>query len=73
MRKDGTLGVQAAYARARIAALVVDACPIAGALIVGHAFGSAAAVRIAEIIGDARARAGAVLLFADGVGSARRR
>lgn len=73
MRKDAALGVQTAHARTRIAAFVVDARPIAGALVVSDALRPAAAVRIAKVVGDAGARAGTVLLLADGVRTARRR
>lgn len=73
VRKDAALGVQAADTRTRIAALVVDARPIARALVVADALGPAAAVRIAKVVGDAGARAGTVLLLADGVRAAWRR
>lgn len=73
MCENGTLGVQTADTRTWVSALVVDARPISGALVVGYTFGSAAAVRVAEIVGDTRARSGAILFLADGISSAWRR
>lgn len=53
MRENAALGVQTAHARARIAAFVVDARPIAGALSVADALRPTTAVRITEVVGDA--------------------
>lgn len=73
MGEHAALGIEAAHARARIRALVVDARPIASALVVRDALGTTAAVRIAEIASQTQARTGAILFFANGVRTARRR
>lgn len=70
---DVTLGVGAADAGARIVALLVAAGARLRTVGVHDALGSALGVRIARVLGQAGARAGAVAFLADGVDAARRR
>lgn len=66
---DVAFRVNAACARARIATLAQHARPIARAIVIDDAFRSAARVRIAEVLGRARADP----VVATGVLAARRR
>lgn len=70
---DVALGARAAQAGARIVALHVAAGARLRAVRVHDALRSAFGVRVAEVFGQAGARAGAVALLADGVDAARRR
>lgn len=72
MTEHATLGVAAARARRTgIRALVVDARPLFGAVAVRHALGPALDVRIAKIVGHARAGGGALALRAQSIYAAR--
>ena len=73
MIEDAAFGVKSARAGARVAALIVQAGFRTFAIVVRHALWPTAGVRIAEVLGQADARAGAVAFAADGVRSARRR
>lgn len=70
---DAARGALAAGARARIHTLVVQTSLAAVAVGVGHAFGSAGDVRVAEVLRQTRAGSDAVSLVAHGVGAARGR
>lgn len=67
------LRVDSARSYARVLAIVVDASFRLRAIRVLHALRSATLVRIADVIGQAGARASAVTFFALGVHAARRR
>lgn len=70
---DMALGIGAADAGARIVTLLVATRPRLRAVRVHDALRSAFGVRIAKVLGQAGARAGAVALLAHGVDAARRR
>ena len=66
-----TLGVLSARSRARVRALVAHARSVRRAVRVHDALGPAVLVRVARVLGQARARAGAILFATHGVRAAR--
>ena len=70
MVDDATIGVESAEARARIAALVIDADLDGSAVGIEHAFGFASLAGVAKVFRKALADGSAVLLAALSVGSA---
>ena len=68
-----TIGVLSARSRARVLAFITQARSVRGAIGIQHAFGSTAFVGISKVFRQTGASAGAVLLSAHRVRSARRR
>lgn len=63
-------GILSASTRAWILAFLANACPIRSAVGTEHTLGPANFVRIAKVLGNARARSGSILLPTDSICSA---
>ncbi len=72
MIANSTLGVDSTRTWAWIPTFLLHTRQMVGALCVDQTFGAAADVRIADMLGDTFASAGAVAFRTFGVGSARR-